>query len=411
MHGERIGPCGGDVLVRQGSDLSFGRAALTILGIAMAPAIGLGIGRFAYALVLPDMRAALHWSYAEAGFMNTVNAAGYLIGALMAAPLAARSGLIKTLIVGSVAVLFSLAASAVWDAFVLLCLARLVAGAGAALAFVAGGSLAAGLSIHHGDRGAFLLSLFYAGPGLGIASSGAITPLLIDRLGPGSWQMAWAALTLLGLVLASGLVLVRQAEGGVPPTRPQPGDKIALGPPGFIFASYFLFGIGYIAYMTFMIAWLQERGGGPGLQAYFWALIGAGAMASPFAWSWVYNRFTGGRPVMVLLTVTMAGSVLPLFANHPVVLTLSALLFGSAFFAVVGGTTAFVRKNYPQRLWPRGIGVMTIIFSIGQTFGPVLVGAITDLLGGLSLGLGLSAACLGLGAVFAALQNDLKIST
>jgi predicted MFS family arabinose efflux permease len=397
------------VLTAESSVPSFGRTALTILGLAMAPAIGLGIGRFAYALVLPDMRAALHWSYAEAGFMNTVNAAGYLIGALMAAPLAARLGLMRTLLLGSFAVLASLLASAVWETFFLLCVARLLAGAGAALAFVAGGSLAAGLSLHHGGRGSFLLSLFYVGPGIGIASSGAMTPLLIERLGPGSWQMAWGALTLLGLVLASGLILGRQAAGGAPPSQPKTGDRIALGPPGFILASYFLFGIGYIAYMTFMIAWLQERGGGPGVQATFWVLIGAGGVISPFAWSWVYNRFTGGRPVMVLLLITMAGSVLPLFSAHSLVLAISALLFGSSFFAVVAGTTAFVRKNYPQRLWPRGIGVMTITFSVGQTFGPVLVGVITDVFGGLSLGLGLSAGCLALAAILAALQQDLKI--
>lgn len=387
---------------------SFARDALTILGLAMAPAIGLGIGRFAYALVLPDMRTALHWSYAEAGFMNTVNAAGYLLGALLAAPLAARIGLLRTLLGGSAAVLIALLMPALSGDFILLCVARLLAGAGAALAFVAGGSLAAGLSLHHAGRGSFLLSLFYVGPGIGIASSGAMTPFLIDRLGPGSWQMAWGALTLLGLVLAAGLLLARQAGGGAPPSRPQAGDRIALAPAGFILTSYFLFGIGYIAYMTFMIAWLQERGGGPGLQAFFWVVIGLGGMVSPFAWSWVYNRFTGGRPVMVLLLITMAGSVLPLFAANLFALFLSAILFGSAFFAVVAGTTAFVRKNYPQRLWPRGIGVMTITFSVGQTFGPVLVGAITDYFGGLSLGLGLSAGFLALAAVLSALQQDLK---
>ena len=56
------------------------RPARTILVLALAPAIGLGIGRFAYSLVLPDMRDSLGWSYSTAGFMNTVNAIGYLGG-------------------------------------------------------------------------------------------------------------------------------------------------------------------------------------------------------------------------------------------------------------------------------------------------------------------------------------------
>jgi Uncharacterised MFS-type transporter YbfB len=33
--------------------------------------------------VLPDVRDALGWSYLAAGFMNTNNAVGYLVGALM----------------------------------------------------------------------------------------------------------------------------------------------------------------------------------------------------------------------------------------------------------------------------------------------------------------------------------------
>ena len=54
----------------------------------MGPVIALGLARFAYALLLPAMRADLGWSYADAGAINTANAAGYLAGALLATPTA-----------------------------------------------------------------------------------------------------------------------------------------------------------------------------------------------------------------------------------------------------------------------------------------------------------------------------------
>ena len=57
--------------------------ARLILTLSLAATVGLGIGRFAYALVLPDMREDLGWSYSAAGFMNTINAVGYLVGALV----------------------------------------------------------------------------------------------------------------------------------------------------------------------------------------------------------------------------------------------------------------------------------------------------------------------------------------
>ena len=67
-------------------------------------------------------------------------------------------------------------------------------------------------------------------------------------------------------------------------------------------------------------------------------------------------------------------------------LAISALVFGVSFFAVVASTTAFVRFNYAQTAWPGAIAAMTIAFGIGQTLGPLLVGAITDAIGSLSSG-------------------------
>jgi predicted MFS family arabinose efflux permease len=59
-----------------------------VVGLAMGPAVALGLARFAYALLLPAMRADLGWDFAEAGAMNTANAAGYLAGALVTAHIA-----------------------------------------------------------------------------------------------------------------------------------------------------------------------------------------------------------------------------------------------------------------------------------------------------------------------------------
>lgn len=59
------------------------------LALSLGAAVSLGITRFAYALLLPPMREDLGWSYTLAGGMNTINALGYLLGAL-ATPLLLR---------------------------------------------------------------------------------------------------------------------------------------------------------------------------------------------------------------------------------------------------------------------------------------------------------------------------------
>ena len=60
------------------------------IGLSLGAALSLGLARFAYGLLLPPMRADLGWSYALAGAMNTSNAAGYLLGALVTPALLRR---------------------------------------------------------------------------------------------------------------------------------------------------------------------------------------------------------------------------------------------------------------------------------------------------------------------------------
>jgi predicted MFS family arabinose efflux permease len=54
---------------------------------------------------------------------------------------------------------------------------------------------------------------------------------------------------------------------------------------------------------------------------------------------------------------------------------------------------------------------MTISFGVGQTLGPIVVGAITDALGSLSYALNVSAALLALGAVAALCQRKVGRAT
>ncbi|MGH3182126.1 MAG: YbfB/YjiJ family MFS transporter, partial [Streptosporangiaceae bacterium] len=68
-----------------------GRAVLVAAGLALGPVVVIGLARFAYSLLLPAMRADLHWSFAQAGAMNTANALGYLVGAIGTGPLLVRA--------------------------------------------------------------------------------------------------------------------------------------------------------------------------------------------------------------------------------------------------------------------------------------------------------------------------------
>ena len=331
--------------------------------------------------------------------------AGYLAGALMASRLIKRYGLSAAVRWGTLACIVSLVLCALSGNFVVLSFARLLAGVGAAVGFVAGGALAARIAQTRPARANFLLSLFYAGPGLGILSSGLIAPFVLQAFGPGSWWIVWWAMTLLSIVMTAPLMLAAiDADGGLADTAPA---SFPLGPVLIYLTGYFLFGAGYIAYMTFMIAYVRDSGGGAAAQSAFWSLIGASAFVTPWLWGRVLAFNRGGLSTAIVLGANALGAGLPLFGHSALLLAVSALVFGVSFFAVVASTTAFVRFNYPPSAWPKGIAAMTIAFGIGQTLGPLAVGAITDAFGSLSYALNVSAAMLAAGAIASAFQSRL----
>jgi predicted MFS family arabinose efflux permease len=371
----------------------------------LAPAIGVGIARFAYSLLLPDMRVSLGWTYAAAGFMNTVNAAGYLIGASIAAAVMRRVGQHGAIVHGSLACVLALGLSAVTGNFAVLSLARLAAGIGGAVAFVAGGVAAVRIAQRHAGHAAFLVSLYYIGPGLGILLSGLITPALLVELGPGSWWVGWGVLAVLTAIMCAVLAVagLETPASNIEQTQ----VRAALRPMLVVVVSYCLFSVGTIAYMTFMIAWLGKVGAGATAQAVFWSLLGFGGICSPFLWSWSIAALSGGRAIAMLTALTFVAAAIGLSADLRIVQFLSAFMFGSALLAVVAATTAFVRRNYPPAAWPSGVGVMTVTFGLGQMIGPVLSGTISDWSGNLALAMQAATALLAMAAVTALFQRDL----
>jgi predicted MFS family arabinose efflux permease len=378
-----------------------------ILIISLAAAIGLGIGRFAYSLVLPDMRDSLGWSYSTAGFMNTVNAIGYLAGALGASSFIRRVGLFRATWIGALACVVSLGICALSGNVILFSFGRLLSGLGAAATFVGGGTLAATIAQSRPAKSALLLSLFYTGPGTGLIVSGLTAPFLLQYFGPGSWWIVWTALTVLTALMMIPLLLnpvdIPATETSVAPSA------VSLGPIAFYLAGYFLFGAGYIAYMTFMIAYVRDGGGDAAAQSGFWCLIGLMSFVGPWLWRGLMARGASGMTTAIMIAVTCVGTFIALLGTSPRLLVASAFVFGLAFFPVVAATTVFARLNYPPEAWPKAIGILTITFGIGQTLGPFVTGAITDAMGSLTYALTISTAALALGAVLCAFQRPLKV--
>ena len=388
--------------------------------LSLGAAVSLGITRFAYGLLLPTMRADLGWSYTLAGAMNTLNALGYLLGALATPWLLKRYAPVALLVAGSLLASVFMAGSGFFVDAPSLLIQRLLAGVASALVFIAGGLLAARLGALVPQHMGLMLGLYYGGTGFGIVLSALLVPIMLHAATdvPHGWAWAWWALAAACLLATSVLAWVGRRLQMVMTPAASAADDSALQrfkwrefAPGL--AGYMLFGVGYIGYMTFVVALLKEQGAAAQAITAFYALLGVAVMLSSRVWAGLLDRFKGGQALAILNALLGCATVLPaLTAAWPWVL-LSGVMFGGVFLSVVASTTAMVRHNLPPSQWAAGISAFTIVFAAGQIVGPTVVGWIADGLGtgndllGLQRGLIFSALALWLGAVVAMWQRPL----
>jgi len=396
---------------------------LTALSLSLGSAIALGLARFSYGLLLPVMREDLDWSYLVAGTMNTANALGYFIGALSSPAMMRRMSVHQFFISSAVITGIFLFLSGCTDQPSLLFIYRVIAGIASAWIFVAGGVLISQLGTIHANKSGLMLGIFYAGPGLGIVLSSVILPFFND-LGvkiswDHSWQLSWYALGILCLIFT--LILVKPISS-IPAIPPKPSGDSGTPLKSYIPAlmGYFMFGVGYIGYMTFVVALLKQLGLSNTTLNIFYAILGFSVMASSRLWAQMLDRFKGGQSLAILNTLLGIASLIPaLIAIYEVPLSNlillsifgSGILFGAVFLSAVASTTAFVKHNMPASDWVGGITAFTSIFAAGQIIGPTIAGWISDGQGGLARGLLFSGLALLLGGLIATRQKPLSNSS
>jgi predicted MFS family arabinose efflux permease len=282
--------------------------------------------------------------------------------------------------------------------------------------FATGGLMAARLGAAEPARGGLLIGVYYGGTGLGITLSALTVPAALQLAAgqPHAWAWGWAALALLCCVATAALrwpvaqlahIGLGTAQAGTT-TAAHPA-RVPLRRFGFALAGYGMFGVGYIGYMTFVVALLREQGQSELRITAFYALLGIAVMLSPRLWARLLDRYRDGRALALLNALLGVATVLPALGSAWPLVLASGLLFGAVFLSLVASTTALVRHNLPPAQWPGGIAAFTIVFAAGQIVGPTLVGWVSDGPAGLERGFVLSALALWAGALLALRQRPL----
>jgi len=384
------------------------RPWLVLTGLAMGVTVTNGFARFSYGLMLPAMKSEMGWNYAQAGWLNTANALGYIVGAVLTMVLIRYTspgrlfgfGLITT----AVAILATgLNAELWWQT-----LWRILAGIFGAMSFSTAGALTAGLFRDDPRRNALAIAiLFGTGGGLGIVLCGAGLPLMLDRFGPQVWPIGWIIIGIISLSFVPlGLWSARQLPApALSQTKAAPLPLRRIWPE---MTGYAGFGMGYIVYLTFLSAWMTDQAASAGFIAAVWVVLGLCICVSPIVWRPVFARHASGLPLALILCCIAAGSALPVVLPNGPALLISAVVFGLSVFMAPGAVTNFTRQNLPPESWGAAIGLFTVVFAVAQTVGPYGAGLVGDLFGNIGVSLLAAAGLLLIGAAAALLQRPLK---
>ena len=370
---------------------------IIVLALIVCAVFGsLGLARFGYTSILPAMQEGLRLSNTQTGLLQTLNLTGYLLTVVLAGFLASHYGPRVVIATSLLLVGLSMIVTGLVPTVAAACIGRFLAGVGGA-----GGNIPAmGLvSAWFGPRRRGIASgIGVTGSSVGLIVTGPLVPAIMSRYGAEGWRVSWYALgslAILACVLCAFFLRNRPAEKGLAPVG-EPGEQAresAQGPASAgwkavwrsrvlwqLAAIYFAFGFSYIIYSTFFVRHLVKEGGfTPAGAGALWMQIGMVSMVSGFLWGAVSDR-CGRRAALLCVFMLQGVSFIVFGLGGPAAVYASAGLFALTAWSIPALMAALAGDVFGPRLAPAALGLMTIIFGVGQAAGPWFAGAVADAL-------------------------------
>jgi MFS family permease len=357
--------------------------------------ITVGIARFSYTPMLPEMIDDIGLTESVAGFLAAANYAGYLCGALIVSFLHCISFKVTlykcSLFVAAITTL-GMAVTVSEEIWYLM---RFLSGLSAAGGVLLGG----GLLMHwlRENKAKPELGIFFSSLGIGIVLTAVTAELIKNSF---SWDQQWLIYGLLASVLIIPVLiwfpgfghLVKAADTVNNKTNPSRLFFVTLQ------SAYFCAGFGYVVTATFLVAIVEML---PGLEGHGWAVwLWVGIAAAPGCWLWdLYARKAGMWSALLLAyLVNVASVALLLIEQSQWTVYSSAVLYGFSFIGIVSMTLAMMGRLYPSNP-SKPMSHLTFSYGVAQVVAPALVGVLAQKSGSFSEGLSITLAVLGVGTV------------
>lgn len=338
-----------------------------LCGLA-ATLTGVGVGRFAYAALLPLVVQQQWFGRTEAGYLGAANLGGYLLGIGMVAALARACPAARMVRAAMLLCALSFFACG-WagGGFAWFLLWRTVAGACGAILMVQAPVLI--LPRTPGARRGRTSGVIFSGVGLGIVAAATVVPALASH----GLALTWLALGALCALLAA--LTWRHWPDGPAQAAPQAAARerwwLRLpAPVALLCLAYTLNAIGYLPHTLFWADFITRELGRPLAAAgFFWGCFGLGAACGPYLAGLAADRWGLARTLATGFALKAFGVALPLFADGPAALLVSSVLVGFFSPGIVGAASSYALAIGGAQQHRCNWTAMNLCFSLAQAGG------------------------------------------
>jgi len=353
----------------------------------------LGLARFAFGMILPNMQLDFGMNATQAGIVGSANFIGYFAGLFLIAPFYTKLGPAKLISRALWTQAISMIAMAFAPHYLFAALFFIVTGFFGALANI--GVMTYIAQVVPPKLKGRATGIVVAGIGLSIIVSGAIVPL-VEQYSSVSWRISWGffavCIALIAFFSFKVLATFVPHDSAKATLDTLSLNVILHSAPfwrtGFLF---FLFGVTAIMYMTFFVATAMSKWQvSTEISGTFWAMLGVTSLFSGPVFGAVSDRIGRYATLAILFGLQACAHALLFLTLPSAWLFVSAALFGFSTWAVPSTMATLSSELFGASHTARILGLVTLFFGVGQIFGPLCAGILTDYTGDFGIAFGAS---------------------
>ncbi|WP_456866745.1 YbfB/YjiJ family MFS transporter [Galbibacter sp. BG1] len=327
--------------------------------------VGIGIGRFGYPPLIPEIINQKWFTIAQADYLGAANLTGYIIGSMIATLLNRYIPSVTLIRVMLLFTAITFLGCSFQLSFLLYFTLRVIAGiTGGVLMVLTAPTL---FKYTSNDKKGLVGGLVFSGVGIGIALSGTIIPLLVDK----GLSITWFAYAITAIVLISvtwnGWPNGSNEKHKITSLTYGSDSRVWNKTIILLIVSYASNAVGFVPHTVFWVDFISrglKLGIGKGTQ--LWVLLGIAAALGPLLTGYIADKIGFAKSIRISLLIKAIGVILPLMSTSIWSLAASSVFVGSLALGIsslaAGRTGELVSQSHQKKVW----SYMTVTYSVAH---------------------------------------------